>query len=356
MAIGRRGGADSYIVISGGAGDPQLLAGTADPSAGGGVAAAEGSLYMRYGAGTGQVWYKSGAAATAWTQITGGGGLPAFFGNAIHGSSVLAGDLGPDSEWFYQDLDTNGFDVQVQRLFVRGTLTIRNGSRVHQDGADAVGATGGNNRVAGVTGTGADGPSGDGGSGAAGTAGSSNQGWGGNGGAGGRGTIAFTPGGAGGSNTILGDMSDPFSLFEITSGRSTGRYSTDNGDYIYIQGGASGGAGGGNAVEPPGNLAGGGGGAGGMVQIICARNIIIEAGGYISANGGDGGAGAGNNCGGGGGGGGGVVLLVYESLVNNGTIEANGGSGGAGGGGEGLAGAAGSSQAYQNGIYHLQTV
>jgi hypothetical protein len=68
MSIGRRGGANNYIVISGGAGNPEILAGTVDPSAAAGVAAEEGSIYMRYGAAAGQIWYKTGAADTAWTQ------------------------------------------------------------------------------------------------------------------------------------------------------------------------------------------------------------------------------------------------------------------------------------------------
>ena len=69
MAEGRRGGANSYRVISGGAGDPLVLAGTADPTAGGGVAAPEGSFYMRYVAAGGECYLKTGAADTAWTKI-----------------------------------------------------------------------------------------------------------------------------------------------------------------------------------------------------------------------------------------------------------------------------------------------
>jgi hypothetical protein len=308
-----------------------------------GVTAAAGTAVVSLGAVN-----DPGGAAVADPFI-------AVFGNAIHGSQVLSGDLGPDSEWFFQDLDTNGYDVQVERLFVRGTLTIRAGSRVHQDGADAVGPTGGNNPIAGVTGTGADGPNGTGGTGVPGVAGSSNQGWGGNAGNGGSGAGGASPGGAGGSNTILGNMTDPFSLFELISGRSSGQYSSDNGDYVYLQGGASGGTGGGNRIEPPGNRSGGGGGGGGMVQIICARHIIIEAGGFISANGGDGGAGEDVDCGGGGGGGGGLVLICYETMTNLGTIEAIGGAGGASGGGSGVAGSPGSAQAFQGGTYFLKT-
>lgn len=69
MSVGRRGGIDTVVLVSGGAQNPQLVSGTADPSAGGGVAAPEGSLYMRYVAAAGEVWYKSGAADTAWTQL-----------------------------------------------------------------------------------------------------------------------------------------------------------------------------------------------------------------------------------------------------------------------------------------------
>jgi len=69
MSIARRGGVDSVILLSGSAGNnPGVYAGTVDPSAGGGVAAKEGSVYLRYGAGAGQIWYKTAAADTGWTQ------------------------------------------------------------------------------------------------------------------------------------------------------------------------------------------------------------------------------------------------------------------------------------------------
>jgi hypothetical protein len=45
------------------------LRGTADPSAGGGVAAAIGTMYRRDNAGTGELWFKTGAADTDWTQV-----------------------------------------------------------------------------------------------------------------------------------------------------------------------------------------------------------------------------------------------------------------------------------------------
>lgn len=48
----------------------EVLSGTAAPSAGAGVAATIGSLYGRDNAGTGELWVKTGAADTAWTQMT----------------------------------------------------------------------------------------------------------------------------------------------------------------------------------------------------------------------------------------------------------------------------------------------
>lgn len=46
-----------------------LIAGTADPTAGGGVAAQLASFYLRQNAGVGSAWLKVGAANTAWSQI-----------------------------------------------------------------------------------------------------------------------------------------------------------------------------------------------------------------------------------------------------------------------------------------------
>jgi hypothetical protein len=82
-----------------------------------------------------------------------------------------------------------------------------------------------------------------------------------------------------------------------------------------------------------------GGTAGGAVAFYCRLGIIINASGSITANGG-----GSNGFGGGGGAGGLIVLASLGSIVNNGTISANGGNGGAssatigtgGGGGGGL--------------------
>jgi hypothetical protein len=75
MSIGVRGGAEQYIVISGGAGNPSVIAGTVDPTAGGGVPAVEGSNYMRYVGAAGELWIKTGAAATAWSKAATGAGV-----------------------------------------------------------------------------------------------------------------------------------------------------------------------------------------------------------------------------------------------------------------------------------------
>lgn len=47
-----------------------LKHGTADPSAGAGVASAIGSFYGRDNSGAGELWFKTGAADTAWTRVT----------------------------------------------------------------------------------------------------------------------------------------------------------------------------------------------------------------------------------------------------------------------------------------------
>lgn len=50
---------------------PCVLSGSADPSAGAGIATIMGSLYMRnVGDTTGELWCKTGVADTAWTKVT----------------------------------------------------------------------------------------------------------------------------------------------------------------------------------------------------------------------------------------------------------------------------------------------
>lgn len=104
--------------------------------------------------------------------------------------------------------------------------------------------------------------------------------------------------------------------------------------------------GGGGESSSGGRSGGGGGGAGseGGCIAIYAKKITITETGVIEANGGNGGKGGngqsnqgGANGAGGGGGGaggnGGVILLVYNEIINYGTIQAKGGKGGQGGAG-----------------------
>lgn len=114
-----------------------------------------------------------------------------------------------------------------------------------------------------------------------------------------------------------------------------------------LRGGASGGQGGTGCIdggtESNGvtNLPGDGGGA---IQITAGGDITIYA--NISAIGGSGDGGASSvngDAGGSGGGAGGVIFLQAANniVINNASLDAQGGSGGAGGGSEGGAGGAG---------------
>lgn len=76
---------EDYEVVSGGASDPKLTAGTVDPTLGGGVAAAEGSMYLRFQAGTGEAYLKTGVGNTDWTQVTAGGGGASTLDEAYDG-------------------------------------------------------------------------------------------------------------------------------------------------------------------------------------------------------------------------------------------------------------------------------
>jgi hypothetical protein len=271
-------------------------------------------------------------ATRPFNAATGGGSASAaaflgYFGDGSDGDVVLVGDEGANERW-YENLDTAGFDVNIQRLFVRDTLTIRAGSRVYFNGADGVGPTGGAQQIATIMGVGG----GGGDEGLDGSDSSGTNGYGGDGGAGGASPAGA--GGAAGTSAVTMPETQPRQLPEIVTGRVTGRWSGPG--YDRILGGGGGGGGQGNGIAPPNDKAGGGGGAGGNVIVVSARHIVIEAGGYIEANGGDGADGEAdigeNGTGGGGGGGGGCVLICYETMDNNGTIQAAGGAGGAAGG------------------------
>jgi len=113
MSTARRGGVDNIVLISGGAGDPEVLAGTVDPSAGGGVAAPEGSIYLRFGAGAGEQWVKTGALDTDWGGPITGGAAGAWT------SAAGVTSLVTDTDTIQKDLAGNprGADaVDLQRI------------------------------------------------------------------------------------------------------------------------------------------------------------------------------------------------------------------------------------------------
>lgn len=137
MSTGRRGGADQYIVISGGAADPWIIAGTVDPSAGAGVPAPEGSTYHRYGAGAGQLWLKTAAAATGWTNLGGGVGDHTLlhWGNDSVAASVDLRYLAPGYDQSTADLTRlTTFRAPragtAQRLRARHNAAAGNGNSV----------------------------------------------------------------------------------------------------------------------------------------------------------------------------------------------------------------------------------
>jgi hypothetical protein len=73
-----------------GADTASMFVGTTDPSAGGGVTANPGSLYLRNNGGGGEVWLKTGAGNTAWSQPGGGGSTLQAAYNAGNTISVVA--------------------------------------------------------------------------------------------------------------------------------------------------------------------------------------------------------------------------------------------------------------------------
>lgn len=292
---------------------------------------------------------------------------------------------------YFTDLTLSGGNLNTAgfRLFVRGTLTINSTYKVHRDGnAGGAGDVGTNGAASGGA-TGAGGAGGTAGAAlaagyfpacSAGKAG----GAGGNGGADGGGA------GVNGSNGNNGDAASDSGGVSGTAGGAGGRGSGINGDTpaggsggtagnagtatafsanygslrnltnsaIYrvwnaatavVPSGSAGsgsgsGAGGGASTGATGNGGGGGGGGGsgsaGGIVFVAARTLInngtISANGGAGGNGGNGGtgfnqAGGGGGGGGGAGGSGGIVITVSSSRSGSGSITATGGTGGTGG-------------------------
>jgi hypothetical protein len=269
------------------------------------------------------------AGDETWTSLAGAPGAPAvpvgsplpfaFFDNLTisPGNSIAVG----------------GFtDQATQRavvIFVKDTLTIGAGSRIHVNGGNGPGTIGsglGRNAIIGSQ-NGADGGAGrpgfDPGAGNPGGGGTDRPalssaarigGTGGNGGIGGA-----VLGGAGGVDAA--DASWPYSLaMAITLGALD-----------FVIGGGNGGGGGGNN----GSSGGGAGGGGAGTLVIFAKTIVVADPGCLQAIGGVGGDGTSteNVAGGGGGGGtGGAIVIVTENTTLLGVTDVSGGAGGTGAG------------------------
>jgi len=297
-----------------------------DPSAGAGVPAPLNQFAVRTDVPS--LYYKSGAADTAWTLAgTGVAGATTIINNLTAG---LAGLYGPGYDgdvtigagtttltrsMFYNNLTINAGGVLAPagyQVFVANTLTGTNGRIDRQGlaGANAVAGAGGAGGVAlgvGLFPASAQGGAG-GNAGAAGSLGSNASNVpqeytstaAGNGGSG------TNSGGGGGS---AGKQGETQGRLAIPIWALAGKY---NGITALGTIGAGGGGGGGGAG---GTSGGGGGGSGGGYTTVAAKVMSCSAANFkITVKGGNGGnAGAnGGNAGGGGGGQGGVAVVVYS--------------------------------------------
>lgn len=216
------------------------------------------------------------------------------------------------------------------RIFCSGTLTIGASAKITDNGDDSVAGSG----IGGQPPSGsfyASGSAGGGGGFGNGAGGNSitTAGIGGVGGTGGTGP--GTTGGVGGAITapLASAGGYPRNLVQALTGFPSSS--------VQYRGGSGGGGGGGQNGTGPGN--GGGAGGGGGILGLFTQTIVNS--GSVQAQGGNGSAGwnGGTGAGGGGGGGGGAILLITTSS-SYGTFSVAGGSGGAGTG-SGTAGATG---------------
>lgn len=242
-----------------------------------------------------------------------------LFGDATDGDVTIGvGTTTLTNTAWYDDLVVNGtLSVAGFKVFAN-TVTVNNGGiiqRAANNGGNGNGVGAGGSAGAALSAS-ENGGSGAGQAGGANGANGVNGGnsipsWGGTGGHGGD-SASFT-GGSGGTATLR-TRRDLISII-------TGLYGTS-----IMNGGSGGGSGAGSALID--TQGGGGSGSGGGICWICAKTITINNGGIIRALGGNGGNSGGAQSGVGAGGGGGCVVLIYETLVNNGTISVAGGSNG----------------------------
>lgn len=302
--------------------------------------------------------------ADLWDRTTGP------YGDGSDGDATIAFATSLTGDAFYENLTINpGIELNLagRRLYVRGTLTLGDGSTISNNGSDGGNYTGGG--IEAVGGAGALGFTvGGGGAGASANSGfvpaapppgddgspTPYLGFSGAGGNGGIGSAGATPqpGSSGGAAPATPNNKRPTFL----SAMNTGQMGDQSGGVyraFMLAGGAGGGAGGaGSGFTATDGLAGAGGGGGG-VALICARTIVYPTApsgpAFIEATGGDGGRDANSviapQGGGGGGGGGGTILLMSRTQIGDPGLLLFDVSGGAGGlstvAGNGTAGTAG---------------
>jgi hypothetical protein len=302
--------------------------------------------------GSGKVYKIDGSTVVTdvMTGVTGGDShTHSYFGNAIYGDAT-DGDATLDGVNTYVWASLSGTTYTLLRDVYLGDLTINSGKTLLPAGFRIFG-TGTLDNAGTIHNNGNNGSADSGGS-------STALGWfsqGSQGGAGVASGAAAGPGVAGGmptAGTVTGGLGGRGAgAWGSTTriGRSGGTLSTAfptaiNGGSRIIRsiisvldklpvggqlllGAAAGGGGGAKSTVGTSCNSGGGGGGAGIIAIVFAT--IINSG-TISANGGNGGNAGGTaaNAGGGGGGGGGTIIIVYNDLTDTGTISADGGSGG----------------------------
>ena len=117
---------EEFEVVSGGAADPKVISGEVDPSAGGGVAAPEGSIYLRYVAAAGETWYKSAAGDTDWTLSSSGGGPSATVFSKVASFGVNIGTSTQEATTGRVTYAGSlaGLSIHAEEATVAGTLTV----------------------------------------------------------------------------------------------------------------------------------------------------------------------------------------------------------------------------------------
>jgi len=317
-AVGSHAHSGTYVDLTtiDAAGD--LLVGTANDTAG------------RLAMGSALQVLRVNSGATALEYAAPGGGGNGIFGDGsdgvvnFDGTTTVLG-LAPSSGVYTLTRDiflADGSQVSGTgvvktagfRVFCAGTLTNGSGRTIHNNGNNAGGSGSGaaiSAQTAGLSGGGN-----SGGSGAGTQASTVATSLGGAGGAGGSGS-----GGAGGaSQTPTAPTANRGTVRSVPQSVLGLMLCAATNQVLAVNGGVGGSPGGGDGTN-----AGGGGAGGGGVVVIAAKSIVNS--GTISANGGTGGTPSTGNCGGGGGGGGGVVILTYNTSSGN-AATATGGTGG----------------------------